>query len=143
MPSRLLTLGLCALALAGPARAEDLTPGLWELSLEARVDAEPGFQPGPMTVNQCVTKQDASDPSKLLGSIASGGATGCSYSDKSYQGQTFRFAMQCSGALELKTSGEVTFSATTLRGVLTSSSSIEGKTVEFKSALLGRRLGDC
>jgi hypothetical protein len=51
--------------------------------------------------------------------------------------------MQCSGTLELKTTGEVTFSATMLRGMITTSSSIDGKKVEFKSALVGRRLGEC
>jgi len=143
MRIRILALGLCIFGLAGVARAEDLAPGLWELSLEAKVDAEPGFQPGPITVNQCVSKSDTRDPSKLLAPIASAGASGCNYSEKSYVGQKFRFAMQCSGTLELKTTGEVTFSATALRGTLTTSSSIDGKTVELKSTLVGRRLGDC
>ena len=143
MPIRIVALGLGALALASAARADDIAPGLWELTLEARVASEPDFQPGPMTLNQCVTQEDARDPSKLLGPIAAAGATGCSYSERSYAGQEFRFTMQCSGTLELKTTGEVTFTATTLRGLLTSSSSIEGKTVEFKSALIGHRLGEC
>jgi hypothetical protein len=143
MRNRFLALGLGALVLAGVARAEDLAPGLWELALEAKVDAEPGFQPGPITVNQCVTKSDTRDPSKLLAPIASAGASGCNYSEKSYVGQKFRFAMQCSGTLELKTTGEVTFTATALRGTLTTSSSIDGKTVELKSTLVGHRLGDC
>jgi hypothetical protein len=143
MRSRIVTLGLCALALTSIARAEDIAPGLWELSLEARVDSEPGFQPGPMTLNQCVTQDDAKDPSKLLGPMATAGATGCGYSEKSYVGQKFSFTMQCSGTLELKTTGEVIFSATMLRGTITTSSSIDGKKVEFKSALVGRRLGEC
>ncbi len=143
MRNRILALGLCIFVLAGVARAEDLAPGLWELSLEAKVDAEPGFQTGPITVNQCVSKSDTRDPSKLLAPIASGGASGCNYSEKSYVGQKFHFAMQCSGTLELKTTGEVTFSATALRGTLTTSSSIDGKMVELKSTLVGRRLGDC
>jgi hypothetical protein len=111
--------------------------------MEARVDAEPGFQPGPITANQCLTKADAKDPSKLLSSIATAGASGCNYSEKSYAGQKFRFAMQCSGTLELKTTGEVTFSATALRGTITTVSSLDGKKVELKSTLVGRRLGDC
>lgn len=143
MPNRIVTLGLCTLALAGVARAEDIAPGLWELSLEARVDSDAGFQPGPMTLNQCITTDDARDPGKLLGPIAAAGATGCSYSEKHYVGKKFHFTMQCSGTLELKTTGEVTFSATMLRGMITTSSSIDGKTVEFKSALIGHRLGDC
>ena len=75
--------------------------------------------------------------------LATAGATDCSYTEKSYNGQTFRFLMQCAGTLQIKTSGEVTFSATTLRGTLTTSSSIDGKKVEVKSTLVGRRLGDC
>jgi hypothetical protein len=131
------------LALASVARGEDIGPGLWELSLEARVDSDPGFQPGPMTLNQCITQDAASDPSKLAGPIAAAGATGCSCSEKSYVGQEFRLTMQGSGTLELTTTGEVTFSATMLRGMITTFSSIDGKKVEFKSALIGHRLGEC
>ena len=143
VPSRLVTLVVCTLALAGATHAEDIAPGLWELSLEARVDSEPDFQPGPMTLNQCVTKGDTTDPSKLLQPIAAAGANGCSYSESSYVGQEFRFTMRCSAPLELKTTGAVIFSATTLRGLITTSSTIEGKNVTFKSTLVGRRLGDC
>jgi len=143
VPSHIVTLGLCTLALASVARAEDIAPGLWELSLEARVDSDAGSQPAPVTLSQCITKDDARDPSKILGPIAAAGATGCSYSKKSYVGQEFRFTMECSGTLELKTSGEVTFSATKLRGMIATSSSIDGKKVEIESALVGRRLGDC
>lgn len=142
MPNRIATLALCALAMAGVARAEDLLPGLWELSLEAKVESEPGFRPGPMKVNQCLAK-DATDPSALLGPVASAGATDCTYAKKSYSGQDFRFTMECAGTFELTTTGEVTFSATTLRGVLTTSSEIEGRKVVFHSTLSGHRLGDC
>jgi len=143
VPSRILALALTALAFAHTVRAEDLAPGLWELSLEARVDSEPGFQPGPITLNQCLTADSARDPAKLLGPIASAGATGCNYSQKNYLGQQFRFTMQCSGVFELKTTGEVSFSSTKLQGTITTSSSIDGKTVEFTSVLAGRRVGDC
>jgi hypothetical protein len=125
------------------ARAEDIKPGLWDLSLEARVDAEPGFQPGPVSLTQCITKEDARDPGKVLVPIASAGATGCTFTKENYAGQAFQFAMQCSGTLSLETTGEVTFSATTLRGLLTTSSLIDGKKVEFKSMLSGRRIGEC
>ena len=138
-----LTLGLCMLALAGLARAGDLAPGLWELGLEARTDADPTFLPGAITANQCLTKADAADPSKVLAPLATAGATGCTYTEKSYVGQKFRFSMQCSGTLDLKTTGEVTFSATTLRGTITTTSSLDGKPLELKSTLVGRRLGDC
>jgi hypothetical protein len=143
MRIRIALIGLGALALSGIARADDVAAGLWELSLEARVEAEPGFQPGPMSVNQCVTREDARDPGKLLGPIAAAGASDCHYLETSYVGETFRFTMQCAGTLDLKTTGEVTMSATMLHGLLTTSSTIEGRKVEFKSTLVGRRLGNC
>ena len=143
MRVRLVTLSLCTLALAGIVRADDIAAGLWELSLDAQVDAEPGFQPGPLTSSQCLTQADANDPGKLLAPITTAGATGCTYLEKSYVGQTFRFTMQCSGTFQLHTSGEVTFSSTMLHGLITTSSSIDGKKVVFKSTLTGRRLGDC
>lgn len=143
MMTRCIVLCLGVLALTNVAAADDLEPGLWELSLEARVEAEPEFQPGPFIVNQCVTKHDTGDLSKVLAPLTTAGATDCSYSDRHYVGKTFRFAVQCSGTLHLKTTGEVTFSATTMHGTLTTSSTIDGKTVEFTSAIAGHRLGDC
>jgi len=136
-------LGLAAALLAPASLAQDLLPGMWEISLEARVESDPGFQPGPMSMNQCLTKDDAHNPAKVLGSIATGGANNCSYTKRDYEGSTLHFEMQCSGALALHTSGEVTFTATSISGVITTSSTIDGKQVEFKSTLSGRRLGDC
>src|ERR1700752_2710221 len=104
---RLSILILSTFALTATAGAEDLAPGLWELSLEPRVEADPGFQPVPLTLNQCVTKEDARDPGRVLKPLTAAGATDCSYSTKSYVGDNFRFTMQCPGSLDLQTSGEV------------------------------------
>ena len=143
MTIRLTMLCLALLTLGNVARAEDLAPGLWELSLEAGIGADAAFQSAPVKVIQCLTKDDARDPSKVLGMIAAPGAAGCGYSEKSYVGDTFRFAMQCSGTLDLNTSGEVTFSATAVRGTITTSTTIDGKKVEFQGVIVNRRLGDC
>ena len=143
MTMRPIILCLAALVLTTVARADDLTPGLWELSLDAKAASEPGFQAGPIMVNQCLTKDDARDPRKVLGPLTTAGATDCTYSRSTYDGGTFRFAMQCGGTLGLKTTGEVTFSATLFNGTITTSSTIAGKRVDFKSAITGRRLGDC
>src|SRR3972149_9071693 len=78
--------------------AEDMTPGLWEIAMETRVAASPGFAPGPFKLSQCLTAADVRDPSKLLGGLANPGASSCTYTDKSYSGSTFRFTMTCSGA---------------------------------------------
>ena len=143
MATRIIAILLVACSISGVARADDVAPGLWEIILAAKVDAEPGFDPGPLTTNQCLTKKDAQDPSRILGSLATAGASDCTYSKAAYAGNTLHFAMQCSGTLSLKTTGDITFSSTKMSGALTTSSSIDGKSVVFKSALTARRLGDC
>ena len=49
------------------AQAADISPGLWAITMETRTSAAPGFQPAPVTVNQCFTAADARDPSAILG----------------------------------------------------------------------------
>ena len=143
MTSRLVALGLGLLACAAVGASGDLAPGLWELSLSAKVPAEPGFDPGSFTVTQCLTAGDAANPSKILGPLTTPSSGQCSFANTSYAGGNLRFSMVCNGTLGLKTTGEVSYSATTMHGELTTSSTIDGKSVEFKSVISGHRLSDC
>ena len=133
------------LAAAFPAcgLAADLSPGLWEITLETRVAAQPGFTPEPFRLKQCLTAADAKDPSALLGGLANPGASGCSYSDKSYSGNTFRFTMQCAGSLGIRSHGEVTFSADSMNGTVSASANVGGEKTELSNRISGRRLGGC
>lgn len=141
--NRLRRVSLCILVLPTWAVAGDVTPGLWELSLEASVDAAPGFAPGAMALNKCFSKADARDPAKFLAAVETSAAADCTFTDRTYVGDTFKFRMTCGGALHMQTSGEITFSATTLNGIVRTSATLDGNVVEFKSTLAGRRLGDC
>jgi len=125
------------------AIAADLSPGLWEISLETRVAASPGFTPAPFQVSQCVTAEDARDPSKMMGSLANPGASGCTFIDKNYVGNTFRFTMQCAGTYALKTRGEIAFTATTMNGTMVAVGMVEGKKTEFTNQITARRSGNC
>jgi len=133
------------LAAAFPAcgLAADLSPGLWEITLETRVAAQPGFTPEPFRLKQCLTAADAKDPSALLGGLANPGASDCSYSDKSYAGNTFRFTMQCAGSLGIRSHGEVTFSADSMNGTVSASANVGGEKTELRNRISGRRLGGC
>ena len=44
-----------ALFLTTGAQAQDVSPGLWQLTIETRVSATPDFVPAPYTLNQCFT----------------------------------------------------------------------------------------
>ncbi|MHB8667750.1 MAG: DUF3617 domain-containing protein [Burkholderiales bacterium] len=132
-----------AIAFSPPAAAADLSPGLWEITLETRVAAEPGFAPEPVRLQQCLSAADARDPSALLGSLANPGARGCSYSDRAYTGNTFRFSMQCAGSFGMKARGEVTFSADTMNGTISATADVAGKNTELDNRISAHRLGGC
>ncbi len=139
----MIAAALPAAAFSQPGAAADLSPGLWEITLETRVAAQPGFAPAPIRLRQCLTAADARDPSALLGGVANPGARGCSYSDKSYSGNTFRFSMQCDGSFGIKSRGEVTFSAETMNGTISATADVGGKKTELNNKISAHRLGGC
>ena len=134
---------LQAAAFSTAGLAADLSPGMWEITLETRVAAQPGFTPEPFRLRQCLTAADARDPSALLGGIANPGASGCNYSDKSYSGNTFRFSMQCEGSFGIQSRGEVTFSADTMNGAVSAIANVGGEKTELSNKISARRLGGC
>lgn len=142
LPRALLAVPLAA-AFSLPCLAADLSPGLWAITLETRVAAQPGFTPEPFHLKQCLTAANARDPSALLGGIANPGASGCSYSDKSYSGNTFRFSMQCAGSFGVQSRGEVTFSADTMNGTISATANVGGEKTELTNRISAHRLGGC
>jgi hypothetical protein len=138
---RLAALVTAAMA-AGTALAADVTPGLWEITLESRVPSA-GFATGPLTLTQCFTAADSRDPSRIVGPLATPGATGCDFTERSYSGSTFRFALDCQGSYGLKSKGSVTFGATSFEGNFSATGNAGGQAVELDNRVSGRRLGDC
>jgi hypothetical protein len=128
---------------ATSAKAEDLAPGLWEITLESRVPTDTGWAPSPFALTQCLQVSDARDPSRLIGAIAVPGATGCTYTERSYSGGTFRFALDCTGSYGIKSRGTVVFSANSFEGNVTATADITGKATEFQNRIAGKRIGNC
>ena len=134
--------GLAAV-LAVPARAGDLSPGLWEITLESRVAAQPGFAPAPFRVTQCLSAADAADPSRVLGPLSSQGAGDCTYLSREYSGDTLSFRMRCGGSLGIESQGRIRFGADTMEGSITATANTGGSTVEMQNRVSARRLGGC
>ena len=125
------------------AFADDISPGSWQITMETRVPAEPSFAPPAFQLTQCLTAEDARDPSRVLGGVSNPGASGCNYTDKSYSGNTFTFAMTCGGGYGIKASGRIAFTANSMDGTIQSTASIAGKPVETQNKISARRLGGC
>jgi hypothetical protein len=129
--------------LAAPAGAADITPGLWEISMESRSPATPGFTPPPFKLSQCITPADAKDPSRVLGQVANPGATNCTYGERNYSGNTLTFTMKCAGSLALESSGRIAFSATTMEGTIDARANLGGQSLDMQNKLSARRVGGC
>jgi Protein of unknown function (DUF3617) len=125
------------------ALAADISPGSWEITMETRVPAEPGFAPPPFQLTRCFTEADARDPSRVLGTVSNPGASSCNYSDKSYSGNTFSFSMQCAGSFAIKASGRVSFTADSMQGTIDSTATVADKPVQTLNKISARRLGGC
>jgi hypothetical protein len=121
----------------------DVSPGLWEITMETRVPSEPGFAPPPFTIQQCVSAEDARDPSRLLGQMSTPGASNCEYSNKSYSGNSFSFSMQCAGSYGIQSTGRVSFTADTMDGTIESTANVGDKPVQTQNKISARRLGGC
>ena len=134
---------LIAATTSSLALADDLTPGLWEVTMESRVPSETGWQPAPFNLTQCLTAGDAKDPSRLVGSISTSGASGCNFTEKTYSGGNFRFALDCGGSFGLKTRGTLAFSANSFSGTIVASGNVGGQATEFQNRVSGRRVGGC
>ncbi|MBI5910157.1 MAG: DUF3617 family protein [Betaproteobacteria bacterium] len=139
----MVVVALQATAFSTPGLAADMSPGLWEITLETRVAAQPGFAPAPFRLKQCLTAADTRNPSALLGGIANPGASGCTYTNKAYSGNTFRFSMQCAGGIAIQSQGEVSFSADSMNGTITAVTNVAGEKTELGNKVSARRLGGC
>lgn len=132
------------MAIAAPTLpAADIQPGLWELVVESRLAASPELPPESIALEQCFTKQDAQDPSRILGGVASMGATDCTYTEKSNSGNVFRFRMECAGSHGIRASGEIAYSASSMDGRIITVANMAGQTAELQSRITARRLGGC
>lgn len=136
-------LWLIPIVFASVAQADDLAPGLWEITMESRVPSETGWTPQPFNLTQCLSARDAKDPSALVSSLSTQGASGCNFTERSYSGGTFRFAMECGGAFGLKTRGSMSFGANSFSGSITAIGNLGGQSTEFQNRISGRRLGAC
>ncbi len=135
--NRLIVLLLLSLLPATAPAATDVLEGLWEISLAMRVE---GQDYGPYTRQQCITKADAQDPSKLFAESSGG----CEYANKRYFGKQFSFNVRCNAGIPLTGTGQVEFSAEQMTGSMTLMAQMpDGPSVETASEISGKRLGAC
>jgi hypothetical protein len=124
-----------SLLLAATARA-DIGAGSWEMDVSTSMGSAPG---GSIKQTQCLTPEEARDPSKLFGTPGAG----CQFSNRMDNGSTYQFDIACSGPTPMTGRGEMRYSQDALDGELVLNLKLEGKDTELRSRIKAKRLGAC
>lgn len=125
---------------AAPPGMGNFREGLWEMTIRAEV---PGSKPlPPIVLKKCVSAKEIQD----LQAKASRppGSDQCRIFDQRTQGNSSSWKIECTGRMKMAGEGSVTSSgdsyAMQSSMVMTSA---EGKSMQVKNELSGKRLGDC
>ena len=127
---------LLLVAAAGVARA-DVQEGKWEMTVTTQIEGMPGAM-APVTQSKCISKEDARDPSRLIGTGA-----GCQFANKRDSGSEITFDVACTGQVPMNGSGKVRYSAQTFDGTVEIAADMGNQRLMTRSQIAGRRLGDC
>ena len=140
----LLVLGLAASPFA--AAQADIRPGLWNMSVEFSVPADPAFKQPAISRPQCLTAADARDPSRLLAEMSVPGATGCAISGRTASSGHFEFDVKCEGIFAMGGHGSVDYTPDALQGTVNLDFGLGdagAKRTGSVSRIAARRNGDC
>lgn len=142
----LATVGMVVVAAGAPAGAAvpmnpgSFREGLWEMTIRAEV---PGAKPmPPIVLKKCISAQEIQD----LQARASRppGSEQCKVLDQRTQGSTTSWKIECTGRMKMTGDGSVTSSGDsyTMQSSMLMTTA-EGKSIQVKNDLSGKRLGDC
>jgi hypothetical protein len=112
----------------------DIDPGNWEIT--ATTELPGAQQPASFKQTRCLTPADASDPSRLFGSVP---GAGCQFLNRNDNGSVFTFEIACDLPQPIRGLGSVRYGRDSLDGEL----ELRIETFATRSRIRGRRLGAC
>jgi len=134
------TMAAAVAGAAAPPGMGNFREGLWEMTIRAEV---PGTKPmPPISLKKCISAKEIQD----LQAKASRppGSDQCKVFDQRTQGSTTSWKMECTGRMKITGDGSVTSSGDSYAMQSTMvMTTAEGKTMQVKNELTGKRLGDC
>ena len=138
---RLAGLAVCGVGLSWAALAQQnpMREGRWEVTMQMEMAAAPVKLP-PMTITQCVTREQINDPTRAIPTGPGAQANDCKASDYRVTGNKVAWKMACSTPQQFSGVGELSFTGeSAYTGVVTMTTPQGDMTMK----LSGKRLGDC
>jgi len=120
--------------------ATNFRDGIWEMTLKSDV---PGVQSmPPMVLKRCITAKEMQDLQAKA--TQPPGADQCKVLEQKTSGATTTWKIECTGKTKIKGAGTVTVGSDTYSMQSQVSMVLpEGKTMDIKSSMTGKRLGEC
>ena len=123
----------------GPGPRRD---GNWQVTMEMDMPGMPQKM-APMTLNQCLTKADAEDPTKLAPQGRGQAPSNCNVSDFKTDGNKVTWSMRCEGDNPMTGTSEFVYSADSYVGTMKMTPGRGGQPKTMTMKYAGKRLGDC
>jgi hypothetical protein len=123
--------------------------GNWEITITMDMPGMPqGMTMPPYKTTQCITPQDAADPTKSMPQrpAGRGGAANpndCTISDYKVVGNKVSWNMKCEGAQPMSGSSEFVYDKDSYTGTMKMDMARGGQPMGMTMKYAGKRLGDC
>jgi hypothetical protein len=143
---RTIDLGFCAgallLALASPARAEDLQAGQWQVVTKAEVN---GVTAPDQQTTRCLTPDDVKNLEATFSPNSRTTNSSCETTEHEATPQRLKWHLQCKGQIDMDVAGEFLFDAPKhYTATITTRASMLGKQIQQSRALIeAQRVGAC
>jgi hypothetical protein len=127
-----------ALFVPNPAGAIDMKEGMWEHTMEVKMEGIPGVPPMPFTTTQCMTKKD-------LVPRSSENKQNCKILEQKIIGNKVVWKVRCTEKDSVvESEGDITYNGTSYSGNQKTKITEKGGQVMTSTAKMkGRRIGDC
>ena len=115
------------------APAVNMQDGEWEITMKIDMPGMPAEAMKPHTVKTCLNKENyvpETNPKQ----------TDCKVENKKVEGNTVSWSVVCK---DTTGTGTITYAGDSFKGLMESSTKIEGKEMKTKMAMAGKRLGPC
>ncbi len=141
---KLATFGLWigTLAMAGPACADGIQPGLWRITTQVLMNGAP--MP-PQVSTRCLTPEQAGDPGQTFSPQFGGVNTDCERKDYQASGEKLSWRLQCRGQFDMDVAAEFVFdNARHYSAMIATKGSMAGQVMMSSTSMLeGEHIGDC
>jgi hypothetical protein len=133
-----IVLGIGVFFISTPVRAVDMKEGMWEHTMEVKMEGMPGAPVMPFTTTKCMTKKD-------LVPQSSQNKQNCKILEQKVTGNKVIWKARCTEKNSvIESEGDITYNGTTYSGSQkTKITEKGGQVMTSTTKMKGRRIGDC